>query len=125
MTFEEWFDDQSWLVGHPFPAGDTCGPECVSTAIATAVGFEEWLALDWPGASDDVSDMRAAWNAGRAAEATQQSEREAKLIADTLEPLIEEFENLTILGSDEKRLGYETAMRTAVTSLRAAVQEGK
>jgi hypothetical protein len=31
-----------------------------------------------------------------------------------VEKVIEEFENLTILGSDEKKNGYEAAMRTAV-----------
>ncbi len=35
--------------------------------------------------------------------------------------LVEEFDNLTILGSDEKKAGYEAAMRTAVNHLRAAL----
>ena len=38
-----------------------------------------------------------------------------------LEPLIEEFENLPILGSKEKKAGYEAAMKTAAAYLKAAL----
>ena len=47
--------------------------------------------------------------------------RERASAAALLEKLIEEFENLTIMGSEEKRSGYETAMRTAANLARAAI----
>ncbi len=47
----------------------------------------------------------------------------AQGIREALEPLIEEFENLTILGSYEKIAGYECAMRTAVTHLKATLEK--
>jgi hypothetical protein len=54
----------------------------------------------------------------------EQNEIRQAAVRQVLEPLIEEFENLTILGSDEKKAGYETAMRTAVTHLKVALETG-